>query len=270
MSTSTLSAILSVSIITISVPLLILIVWCVRKKVKVMPALAGAIVFLIFARILEMIPHIFFLFTDNPVSRVITSTPIMYALYCGLVAGIFEETGRFTAFHFLEKKFPEKENAITYGIGHGGFEAMSIVGFGFIQYFSIALMIHNGSIDSLLSSYSGEELASLETVVSLISSLTVNTCVLTVLERTYAFVFHIALSVLVYHSVHTSGKRWLFPVAILLHAGLDIFSGLYQMDALPLVVTEAMGIIYTALVALWAHHIYTTDGDTSLSSPFFS
>lgn len=259
MTTQTLSAILSVSIITISAPILILILWCYRKKAKVMPALAGAIVFLVFSQILEMIPHMFFLFTDNPVSRVITSVPILYALYTGLVAGIFEETGRFAAFRFLRKKFPGKETAITYGIGHGGFEAMSLVGFGYIQYFSIAMMIHKGTIDEMLSSYSGETLASLEQIVSLISSLSVEICVITIIERIYAFVFHIALSVLVYHAVNVSGKKYLFPVAILLHAGLDLFAGLYQMDALPLVATEAIGIVYTGLTFLFAYRIYTAD-----------
>ena len=264
MSTSTLSAILSVGILTISVPILVLIVWCVKMKAKVLPALTGAIIFLIFACILEMFPHIFFLYMDNPVSRIITATPILYALYAGLVAGLFEETGRFVAFRFLQKKTSGKETAITYGIGHGGFESMSVVGFGFIQYFSIALMIHNGSINSLLSSTTGDELTSLQSIVSLISSMTVGTCALTVLERAYAFIFHIALSVIVYYAVQKPEKKWLFPVAILLHTGLDIFAGLYQMDVLPLIATEAIGIIYTGLVTLWAHHIYTTDGDTNL------
>lgn len=99
MTTQTLSAILSVSIITISAPILILILWCYRKKAKVMPALAGAIVFLIFSQILEMIPHMFFLFTDNPVSRVITSVPILYALYTGLVAGIFGNGSHWHCLH---------------------------------------------------------------------------------------------------------------------------------------------------------------------------
>lgn len=265
MSTTTLSAILSVSIFTIAVPIIVLIIWCYRTKAKVMPALTGAIVFLIFARILETIPNIFFLFTDNPVSRVITSTPILYALYCGIIAGVFEETGRFTAFRFLEKKFPEKETSITYGIGHGGFESMSVVGSGYLQYFSIAMMIHNGTINEMLASFSGEELTSMESIVSLISSMTVSTCILTIVERTYAFIFHIALSVLVYHSIHAPGKKWLFPVAILLHTGMDMFAGLYQMNMLPLIATEAIGIIYTALVAFWAYRIYTDNEDTSFS-----
>lgn len=262
MTFQTLSAILSVSIITISVPILILIFWCCRKKAKVMPALTGAIVFLIFTQILEMIPHIFFLFTDNPVSRVITSNPFLYALYVGFVAGVFEETGRFVGFRFLQKKFPGKETSITYGIGHGGFEAMSLAGFRYIQYFAIAMMIHKGTIDEMLAGYSGTELASLEQIVTLISSLSVEICVITIAERIYAFVFHVALSVLVYHAVNVSGKKHLFLAAILLHTGMDFFAGLYQMDVLPLVATEAIGIIFTGLTVLFAYRIYTAKENT--------
>ena len=63
--TTTLAAMLSVSIFTILGPIIILAVWCIKKKANLMPALAGAIIFLIFARVLEMIPHFFFLFTEG-------------------------------------------------------------------------------------------------------------------------------------------------------------------------------------------------------------
>ncbi len=260
--TTTLAAMLSVSIFTILGPIIILAVWCIKKKANLMPALAGAIIFLIFARVLEMIPHFFFLFTDNPVSRVVTANPLLYALYGGLVAGIFEETGRLTAFRFLSKKSTGKETAITYGIGHGGFEAMTIVGFGFIQYFSIAQMINNGTMSTMMATATGENLASMETAVSLVSSMTVTTCVLCILERAYAFIFHIAMSVLVYHSMTVPGKKWLFPVAILVHAGLNIFAGLYQTGILPLSVTHVISIIYTGLAAFFAFRIYTSKKET--------
>lgn len=256
-STTNMAAMICVAVITILGPFALLTIWCIKKKAKLMPALTGVIIFMVFARTLEMIPHMFFLFTENPISRVLTTTPILYALYGGLVAGIFEETGRFTAFHLLKKKFPGKETSITYGIGHGGFEVMSIVGFGFVQYISIAFMINNGSMDSMMASATGDALTSLETAVSLVSSMTVTTCALALLERVYALIFHIALSVLVYHAVTVPGKKWLFPVAILLHAGLDIFAGLYQSQVLSLLTTELISIFFTTLVAFWAYLIYT-------------
>lgn len=259
MSATSLGAILSVAILTIFIPVVLLVVWCTKKKTKPFPALAGALIFMLFAQTLETIPHMFFLATDNSFSRILTSTPALYAVYAALVAGIFEETGRFAAFHLLKNKFPGKKTAITYGLGHGGFECMSIVGFGFLQYYSIGLMIQKGTINTILSSYSGEQLANMETAISGIASMTVGTCLVVLLERAYTLVFHIALSVLVYHSVHITGKKWLFPVSILLHAALALFVGLYQAAVLPLIVTETMGMIFTVLVVFWAYRIYTAN-----------
>ena len=46
----------------------------------------------------------------------------LYAVYGGLMAALFEETGRYSAMRFLVKPmdFP---NAFMYGAGHGGVEA---------------------------------------------------------------------------------------------------------------------------------------------------
>jgi uncharacterized membrane protein YhfC len=48
----------------------------------------------------------------------------LYAVLGALLAGLFEETGRFIAFKFLLKKRTDRKTAISYGIGHGGFEAI--------------------------------------------------------------------------------------------------------------------------------------------------
>lgn len=256
-STMNLAAMLASGIITILTPIILLIFWCVKKKAKLMPALGGILIFMVFARTLEMIPHMFFIFSGNGISKAITGNPMLYALYGGLMAGIFEETGRLVAFRFLAKNYSGKENAVTYGIGHGGFEAMSVVGFGFIQYFTIARMINDGSMATTLAAASGQELASLKEVVTFISSLTAATCAVNVIDSLCSLILSIALSVILYHSFTTPGKKWLFPIAILLHAGLSIFAGLAQTNALPLFLTEAMAVIYTGFVARWAYLIYT-------------
>lgn len=256
-STANLAAMLVAGIITILTPIILLVFWCVKKKAKVMPALGGILIFMIFARTLEIIPHMFFIFSGNAISKVITGNPLLYVLYGGLMAGIFEETGRLVAFRFLAKNYSGKENAVSYGIGHGGFEAMSIVGFGFIQYFTLALMINDGSMATAMAAASGQELTSLKEVVTFISSLTAATCVVNVVDSLCALILSIALSVILYHSFTVPGKKWLFPVAILLHAGLSIFAGLAQTEVLPVILTEAMAIIYTGFVARWAYLIYT-------------
>ncbi len=57
----------------------------------------------------------------------LTGSVILYAVYGGLMAALFEETGRYIAMRFLVKPmdFP---NAFMYGAGHGGVEAMLLCG----------------------------------------------------------------------------------------------------------------------------------------------
>lgn len=248
--TPSLASMIAVSIITILGPVVLLVIWTAKKRISPIPALAGALTFMLFARILEMIPHVFFILTDNPVSRIVTGNPFIYALYAGLAAGIFEETGRFAAFKLLHKKYPQKETAVTYGIGHGGFEAMSIIGFAFLQYFMMALSINNGSMDTMMASASGAALTSLETAVTSISSISVASCIVVILERVYAMAFHIAMSVLVFHAVRTPRKKWLFPLAILLHAIFNFPAAFYQAGVLPVVVVELIGIASTVIICV--------------------
>lgn len=63
--------------------------------------LLGAAVFLVFALVLEQRAHQLIL--GGPAGGVITGDLGLYALYGGLMAGLFEETGRFAAFQLLRR-----------------------------------------------------------------------------------------------------------------------------------------------------------------------
>ena len=79
---------------------------------------------------------IFFLFAgilEGPfrgIARQFQHTPWAYALYGALLAGVFEEVGRFLGFKFIQKRIPDKmndpETPFLYGLGHGGLEMILI------------------------------------------------------------------------------------------------------------------------------------------------
>ena len=75
-------------------PIGILIWWRRTERTRLLPALWGALAFLLFARGLEMGLHYLCILSDNAVSRAILSSPWLYMLYGALTAGIFEECGR--------------------------------------------------------------------------------------------------------------------------------------------------------------------------------
>jgi len=76
-------------------PIGILIWWRRTERTRLLPALWGALAFLLFARGLEMGLHYLCILSDNAVSRAILSSPWLYMLYGALTAGIFEGGGAF-------------------------------------------------------------------------------------------------------------------------------------------------------------------------------
>ena len=107
-------------------PIGILIWWRRTERTRLLPALWGALAFLLFARGLEMGLHYLCILSDNAVSRAILSSPWLYMLYGALTAGIFEECGRFCMYKTVMRRYDGRAAAVTAGIGHGGIEAMTV------------------------------------------------------------------------------------------------------------------------------------------------
>lgn len=96
--------------------------------------------FIIFALALESFAHEYFLSGTTALSRAILNNPLLYAVYGGLAAGIFEEFGRFFCMMTVMKRFMyQRENSIIYGIGHGGIEAVILGSFTMLQNLMIAI-----------------------------------------------------------------------------------------------------------------------------------
>ena len=104
--------------------------WLVKKyQVNITTILVGAGVFFVFALVLESMVHQVVL--QGPNGKIILDNIWYYALYGGLAAALFEETGRFLAMKFVLKKEPGTAlTAVGYGIGHGGIEMLLIVARG--------------------------------------------------------------------------------------------------------------------------------------------
>lgn len=119
----------------IAVPVAIAIIWKLKKKEPITSILVGAATFLLFALILEKpIQNVLAFPTamglpEHTVSRFLNANPVLLALVAGLFPGVFEETGRLIAFKTVLRKRKNKETSISYGIGHGGFEAILAVSF---------------------------------------------------------------------------------------------------------------------------------------------
>ncbi len=196
--------------------------WLVKKQhAKLTTILVGAGVFFVFALLLEPLLHQVVL--KGPNGAAITGNIWYYALYGGLAAGIFEETGRFLGMKFLLKKEPNGAlPAVAYGTGHGGMEILMIFGVTMISNLAISLMINAGQADTILAAVPAETQGQVEAQFAQLQGLNAGELLLGFWERISALILQLGLSVIVWTAIRKGGKwLWLFPTAILLHALVD-------------------------------------------------
>lgn len=71
------------------------------------------------------------------------------------------------------------------------------------------------------------------------------------IERIMAMAFHISMSVLVFAAVKQKGRGWYYPLAIGLHALLDLGAIAYQAGMIKsIIAVEGYVLVFTALCAL--------------------
>lgn len=247
--------------VSILLPIVLLIVWMRKKKTKIAPFFVGAFTFILFVLVLEPISHQFFLIKDSALSRYMNSHTWAYVLYAALAAGIFEETGRLIAYKFFMGKSDKKEDAVTYGIGHGGIESILLVGFSMLTSIILVSSLKSiGGVDNYVAMVPAE---SQELVrASLMSFYTTPPYVYLIgsLERIVTIIFHISLSVIMFIAVKRPRKLYFYPVAIALHAFLDIFAVLYQKEVIKsLVLLEIIITVISLATAYFAYRLYLND-----------
>lgn len=143
---------------------------------------------------------------------------IVYPLFLGLTAGIFEEVGRYIGFRGFLRDRLNYQNGLAYGIGHGGIESILIVGMSYINNIVFSFLINSGSLDTLLKSKLAPE------VIGAIKNALINTpasaFLLAGFERVFTMAVQIALSLLVLVAVKRK-RLYYLAFAILLHTIID-------------------------------------------------
>ena len=230
-------------------PTAVAIRWIRTRKERVGTVLIGAATWFVFAMILETVPKAVFLNTLTPVGRAVLSRPALAVVLAALLAGIFEETGRFLAFRTVLKNRRNRETSISHGIGHGGFEAMFLLVTGGVQNLIYAILIRTGQFRSVLDAAAaqGADVSALKSLPYQIAAITPGTACLSAAERVFAMLLHAGLSILVFYAVKKR-KTWLYPLAVLAHALFDVPAALYQFGVIgDLYLVEALIAVYAVV-----------------------
>ena len=242
------------TLVAILVPIILLIVFR-RKGGHVKTFFIGCFVFLFFALVLESAVHRLVL--GSPTGAVIQGNIWLYALYGGLMTGIFEEMGRFLAFRtVLRKQLDNDAEALMYGAGHGGIESIVLAGLSMILSIVFAVMINTGGMAAWLETMSGDTLTQMQATIDSLVNTTPYMFLLTGVERLSAITVHIALSVLVWFAAKNPKCGGLFPLAILIHAVVDGVTVILSSVGVPTVALEVIIALMAAAVAVFAYRVW--------------
>ena len=246
-------------ILMVVIPVAFFLCW--RRKHKAQTTIrwliAGAVGFILSARVLELGVHYFCILADNPVSRFINGNTAAYVLYGTLMAGLFEECGRHIILKYILKKNRSRENAVLYGIGHGGIEILTVLLPGMITYLAAAVLFSAGDTENALRALNitEENAAAALPAVQAAAAFGYPMMAMNVFERLLAMFVHIGLTVVVYDGV-VRAKKGRLPLAILLHMLADTAPALYQRGVVPLWAVELWGAVWAAAIMILAVRCY--------------
>ena len=258
-STASMIAIIITLFITLIAPVIVWIIYGVKNKGKgVWKAFVlGAAGFVLLQMIIRM-----------PILNIVSLVPgfgtfveeyyVVYCLILAITAALFEVVARFGVAKILQKKI-NYEQGVAAGLGHGGIEAILIVGMTYINNLLYAIMINTGSFQGMIQDAartSGPEVA--EQLIMVMDSLVEAPSYLFYLagyERVLTVIFHTAMSLLVCYLVYKKKTVLGVGIAFVAHFLVDFIAPLINGLATPYlgsVITEgtAYVIIYSFLTVV--------------------
>ncbi len=215
-----------------------------KKKLKIGRAFFTGVLAFSVSQVLIRIPLLNVL-GQTPFMQQLSQNIVPYGLLLGFTAGLFEEVARFLFCKLMLKKNRRYADAVAFGFGHGGIEAILLVGFSLISSLVLYIAMNNGTLTALV----GEAAAA--TVAGQLGALTPINSVLGGVERILAVMLHLGFSTMVFTGFvrNQPGKYLMF--AILAHTLVDAFvvivPAFVPMSPLAL---EGIVLVFAAL-GLW-------------------
>ncbi len=251
MNTALIMAFILAILIEIGFPFLL--IYYIAKRFKVSWKLAGwgALIFII-----VQILHMGFLFMITESTRSLlsqlpkTELIVINAIILGLLAGLFEEIGRYLSFKHITKGVRTWKEGLMFGAGWGGFESIAI---GILVIFSLinVMVIPTIDIESLNATgqLNQEQLQQIEQAREQIKALNWYDPFFGAMERIFAITLHLALTLIVLQCFIQKRKIFLL-IAILLHSLTDALAVAMVGFGYSIPLIEGM-MFLIALISLW-------------------
>ena len=226
------------AIFTSVVPIVIIIVLGIRRKISALPLLCGTAAFWLSQFKLRM-PLISML-SEQSWYQGFAAQFFVYVLFLSFSAGLFEESARLGG-AFLLKNHRSYKDIISFGLGHAFCEVILITGLANITNAFICLSLNSGSAAYFMSP------EQTEAVSAWLSDINTAEIWLGILERFSAVVFHIFATMLVFTGAVKKKIRY-YLLAVLIHTLFNFaavltayFAGTAASEAMLFIAASVMG-----------------------------
>lgn len=172
-----------------------------------------------------------------------------YAFGLAFTAGLFELAGRFAVAKIMQKNLTYKR-ALAAGFGHGGIEAMVLIGMTYVNNLIYIFMINSGAFDSMIAQTAamGLDVSQLELIRTQLQTTSPLLFALAGFERILAMTAHTAMSLVVCYGVAHKKALHCLLICLGIHTLMDLTAGISLAQPQHI----AYPMIYTILIAMAA------------------
>ncbi|MEJ5929123.1 YhfC family glutamic-type intramembrane protease [Corynebacterium sp. H128] len=153
-------------------------------------------------------------FAPDTIGAFLSSVPV-----ASFSAGLFEETARLVFMLLLLKGFHRLVDGLAFGFGHGGIEAILLVGMTMVNNLVIALMMNAGMWNSIAKSMPPE---AAEQIQAVLTETPASSYLAGGVERMWAIGLHIACSLIIMMGIQRGRKFLAWLLAVLVHGCVNL------------------------------------------------
>ena len=260
-SVASLAAMVVTLLICMVVPIVAFIIYAVKNKGKGvwLAWFIGAVGFFVMQIVIRT-PILSLLSLNQGFIKFANDYYIVYVAILAFTAALFEVVARFVGALILKKK-QCYEVAVGAGLGHGGIEAMFLIGMTYVNNLLYSVMINTGAFDAMVESTAqmGVDAQTLQTLWDMKKTLIETAPSMFLLagyERILTMILHVAMTVLVFYFVYKKKSVIGVALCLLIHTVIDFVPGFVQGASIygylggKFPIGAAYAIIYAFLTAM--------------------
>ena len=188
---------------------------------------------------------------------------VVYSLMLGLTAALFEVVGRYASAKILSKNLTFTKGFAA-GLGHGGIEAIILIGMTYVSNLLYVVMINSGAIEGVIAQTEamGVDVAPVYALVDTLVNGPAYLYLLAGYERILAMIGHVAMTLVVFYFMSKEETLKGIGICVLYHFVMDSMVGIIGGLATPYlgsVISQNVSYVITyvfltamAAVAVWA------------------